>query len=58
MTVSSATLVTPFELLAEYLASLGALVEGGPDRGLALVPTAVAATLGIGEEVRLAEVTT
>ncbi len=56
MTVSSATLVTPFELLAEYLASLGALVEGGPDRGLALVPTAVAATLGIGEEVRLAEV--
>jgi hypothetical protein len=56
MTASSATLVTPFELLAEYLASQGALVEGGPDRGLALVPTAVAAALGIGEELRVAEV--
>ncbi len=56
MTASSATLVTPFELLAEYLASQGALVEGGPDRGLALAPAALAATLGIGEEVRLADV--
>jgi hypothetical protein len=56
MTASSATLVTPFELLAEYLVSQGALVEGGPDRGLLLAPAPVAAALGIGEEVRLAEV--